>query len=94
MESSHPETLQLLLKDDTIRNARIVSMASNTDNGVKTFGVGPSKHAIPETSAQAKDINTNSAVTRQSDAELFTSVVGVEVGKCVLLDRNLRHAYI
>lgn len=83
MESSHPETLQLLLKDDTIRGARVIS-TGQADTGMKTFGITPARPALPEVPAQTKDITANGSTTRQSDADLFTSVVGVEAGKQVL----------
>lgn len=81
MESSHPETLQLLLKDDTIRGSRIIPTGVTADNGVKTFGMATARPAIQDASPQRKEPSTSGSSVRQSDADLFTSVVGVEGGE-------------
>jgi DNA excision repair protein ERCC-3 len=81
MESSHPETLQLLLKDDTIRSARIVVTSGFPETSVKTFGMGSSRMTTTEPSSQSKDVKANSVPGQQTDVDLFTSVVGVEGGK-------------
>lgn len=80
MESGHPETLQLLLKDDTIRSARVVTTTNAPESNVKTFGLAAPKLAIPESQTQGKD-DTPNGNTRRSDVDLFASVVGVEGGK-------------
>jgi DNA excision repair protein ERCC-3 len=83
VESGHPEALQYLLKDDTIRNARVIPNLNAPDTSMQTFGFTTSKVApaapitIPGTSKEG-----NAAVPgRQSDADLFTAVVGVEAGE-------------
>jgi DNA excision repair protein ERCC-3 len=91
VESSHPEILQLLLKDKTIRDARVVSQANDT-NKVTTFTTtkAPVKGnlVIPGTKdVEKKQEDTSkatpgtSAGVSGSDGDLFTSVVGVEGGK-------------
>ena len=93
MESSHPETLQLLLKDRVIREARLFSVQA--DSSIKSATFTTSKApvrgnlVIPGTKEAEKkgDAITNkfgiaSGPTPHgaSDAELFTSVVGVDAG--------------
>lgn len=92
VESSHPETLQLLLKDKVIREARVISQ--QTDNSIKastfTTAKAPVKGnlVIPGTKEaekkqeEATGNKSGGSTTRAStDAELFTSVVGVDAGK-------------
>ena len=91
VESSHPETLQLLLKDRVIREARLMTV--QTDNSIKAATFTTSKApvkgnlTIPGTkdAEKQKDEAVNgrpgpSAPTKVPDKELFTSVVGVEGG--------------
>lgn len=91
VESSHPETLQLLLKDSIIRDARIISTQTDTSIKAATFTTSkaPVKGnlLIPGTKEgeKKKDEISNgkpATVTASgpSDADLFTSVVGVEAG--------------
>jgi DNA excision repair protein ERCC-3 len=90
VESSHPETLQILLKDKAIRDARVVSQAADA-NKITTFTTAkaPAKGStvIPGT----KDVERKqedpskaapgaSAGASGTDGDLFTSVVGVESG--------------
>lgn len=90
VESSHPETLQLLLKDKSIRDARVVSQAGDT-NKITTFTTAkaPVKGSlvIPGTKDverkqedPSKSTPGASAGVSGSDGDLFTSVVGVENG--------------
>ena len=86
VESSHPETLQLLLKDSMIRDARVHSQP--TDNSIKASTFTTSKApvkgnlVIPGTKdAEKKKDETANGKAPQSDAELFTSVVGVDAGE-------------
>ena len=92
VESNHPETLQLLLKDKVIREARVISQ--QTDNSIKasTFTTvkAPVKGnmVIPGTKdAEKKKEDTTGArpgapvACLSTDADLFTSVVGVDCGK-------------
>lgn len=91
VESSHPETLQLLLKDKIIREARLISTQTDTSIKAATFTTSkaPVKGnlAIPGTkeAEKKKDEPANgkpgAATTRSAaDADLFTSIVGVEAG--------------
>lgn len=90
VESSHPETLQTLLKDDVIRSARVHTQAVDTSIKAATFTTGkvPAKGAliIPGTK-QGEKKKTDSAggasstpVGGTTDTDLFTSVVGVDAG--------------
>lgn len=85
VESSHPETLQLLLKDRVIRDARILT--AQTDNSIKaatfTTAKAPvqSNLAAPGTKEAGKKGDDQANPTPVPNAEdLFTSVVGVEGG--------------
>jgi DNA excision repair protein ERCC-3 len=91
VESSHPETLQLLLKDRVIREARVISQQA--DNSIKaatfTTAKAPVKGnlVIPGTSREAEKKKDETANGRASapggnpdDSDLFTSVVGVDGG--------------
>jgi DNA excision repair protein ERCC-3 len=90
VESSHPDTLQLLLKDKVIREARVISQ--QMDNSIKaatfTTAKAPVKGnlVIPGTKEAEKRkeevASGKPAVsTATADADLFTSVVGVEGGE-------------
>lgn len=92
VESSHPATLQLLLKDKTIREARLITQ--QTDNSIKaatfTTAKAPVKGnlIIPGTkeAEKKKDDGLNgkpvpATAERSGDGDLFTSVVGVDNGK-------------
>jgi DNA excision repair protein ERCC-3 len=91
VESSHPETLQLLLKDRVIREARLVT--AQTDNSIKantfTTSKAPTKGSltIPGTkeAEKKKDDGASAPTNRTNDSDLFTSVVGVESGMWLLL---------
>ncbi len=90
VESNHPETLQTLLKDKVIREARVHS--APTDNSIKaatfTTSKAPTKgnHVIPGTkeTEKKKDEAANGKAANgapHTDADLFTAVVGVDAGK-------------
>ena len=92
VESSHPETLQLLLKDTIIREARIATVSVDTSiksATLTTTSKAPTRSnlVIPGTKeSEKKDDNIDklgSQITSNnpSDADLFTSVVGVDSGK-------------
>ena len=98
VESSHPETLLFLLKDRVIREARLVT--AQIDNSIKaatfTTAKAPVKGnlVIPGTKEAEKkkeDVapgraGPGTSTTRNStDADLFTSVVGVEAGPLPLI---------
>lgn len=91
VESSHPDTLQLLLKDRVIREARVVSQ--QTDNSIRAATFTTSKApvkgnlVIPGTKEAEKKKDDGVASrppgmpgTAPSDADLFTSIVGVDNG--------------
>ncbi|KAL1700342.1 P-loop containing nucleoside triphosphate hydrolase protein [Schizophyllum commune] len=86
IESSHPETLQFLLKDKTIREARVISAQQDTSIKAATFTTSkaPVKGnlVIPGTDKKKDDGKggTVGAVggAAQADADIFSSVVGVE----------------
>lgn len=89
VESSHPATLQILLKDKVIREARVVS--AQTDNSIRANTFTTSKAPVKgnlviagtkEADPQKKEEATQGA----SDADLFTSVVGTENGSYTLLE--------
>ncbi|KAF8623708.1 hypothetical protein AX17_007405 [Amanita inopinata Kibby_2008] len=101
VESSHPETLQILLKDRVIREARIVS--AQVDHSIKAATFTTSKApvkgnlVIPGTkeSEKKKDELANGragATISANDADLFTSVVGVEADEIDEDDENV-HAF-
>lgn len=92
VESSHPETLQLLLKDKVIREARVVSQ--QTDNSIRaatfTTTKAPVKgNLVISGTKEAEKKKDENAVTRAgtsapggtADADLFTSIVGVDNGE-------------
>jgi DNA excision repair protein ERCC-3 len=88
VESSHPETLQVLLKDRVIREARLVP--TQADNSIRVSTFTTSKLPVKGTAAvpgakdaEKKKDDTSGRIgpTTTSDAELFTSVVGVEAGR-------------
>ncbi|KAG6899092.1 hypothetical protein C0993_000996, partial [Termitomyces sp. T159_Od127] len=98
VESSHPETLQLLLKDRVIREARLITV--QTDNSIKAATFTTSKApvkgtlTIPGTKDAEKNKNDagNQVTNRSADADLFTSVVGVESDEIDEDDENV-HAF-
>ncbi|KAI0370381.1 DNA helicase [Pilatotrama ljubarskyi] len=98
VESSHPETLQILLKDKIIREARVHSQP--TDNSIRAATFTTSKApvkgnlVIPGTkeAEKKKDEATNGKTGSKTDAELFTSVVGVENDEVDEDDENV-HAF-
>jgi DNA excision repair protein ERCC-3 len=88
VESSHPDTLQSLLKDRIIREARLIS--APTDHSIKAATFTTSKAptrgnlVIPGTKEAEKrksDVVDGTQNGKPSDVDLFTSVVGVEGGK-------------
>lgn len=92
VESSHPETLQLLLKDRVIREARLFSIQQ--DNSIKATTFTTSKApvkgnlVIPGAREPKKDDSTSGKMpgsgSNAADTNLFTSVVGVESGEYYL----------
>ena len=86
VESSHPETLQFLLKDRVIRDARVTSTNSTNNADASSSFVtskAPMKGSlvIPGTKeAEKRKDGSNTENAARSDADLFTSIVGVEGG--------------
>jgi DNA excision repair protein ERCC-3 len=93
VESSHPETLQLLLKDKVIRDARVISQQNDSSIKAATFTTAkaPVKGNLviagTRESEKKKDEAPNGKLSASSakavnsaDADLFTSVVGVDGG--------------
>ncbi|KAH9057817.1 DNA helicase [Lactarius vividus] len=102
VESSHPETLQHLLKDKTIRDARVVSQTGDA-NKVATFTTAKAPVKGSLTIPGTKDVERKqddaskstpgaSAGASGSDGDLFTSVVGVESDEIDEDDENV-HAF-
>ena len=91
VESSHPETLRLLLKDGVIRDARIISQ--QMDNSIKASTFTTTKAPVKGTlvipwTKDAENLKYDTTThgkagggTHSADADLFTSVVGVNGGK-------------
>ncbi|KAF7312119.1 putative DNA repair helicase ercc3 [Mycena indigotica] len=98
VESSHPETLQILLKDRVIREARVISQ--QMDNSIKantfTTSKAPTKGnlVIPGTSKEAekKKEEGKASTAGLGDNDIFTSVVGVEGDEIEEDDENV-HAF-
>ncbi|EMD34153.1 hypothetical protein CERSUDRAFT_117644 [Gelatoporia subvermispora B] len=98
VESSHPETLQILLKDRVIREARVHSQI--VDNSIKAATFTTSKApvkgnlVIPGTkeAEKRKEDAANGKAGASSEAELFTSVVGVDADEIEEDDDNV-HAF-
>ena len=89
VESSHPETLQFLLKDKVIREARVHS--APVDNSIRAATFTTSKAPVKgnlvipgtkEAEKKKEELANGKGTNGKTDAELFTSVVGVEHGKC------------
>lgn len=89
VESSHPDILQKLLRDAVIQDARVISV--QTDNSIKgntfTTSKAPVKGnlVIPGTNKEVDKSNDGVAKGKRDNADLFTSVVGVEGGALPLL---------
>ena len=84
IESSHPDTLQHLLKDSVIREARVIPQQSQQPGDAVTAALmtskAPSKAGlvipgIKEAGAGGKEV---ADANKQSDTDLFTSIVGLE----------------
>ncbi|KAL1949304.1 hypothetical protein VTO73DRAFT_8185 [Trametes versicolor] len=99
VESSHPETLQILLKDKIIREARVHTQVVDTSIRAATFTTSkaPVKGnlvipGIKEGEKKKDDLLTNGKNGSKTDAELFTSVVGVDNDEVDEDDDNV-HAF-
>ena len=85
IESSHPDTLQFLLKDAVIREARVVPQGAVESSNALTTSKAPTRGSlvIPGTKEAGAGPQTNgndADARKQTDADLFTSVVGVDNG--------------
>lgn len=88
VESSHPETLQILLKDKTIREARVHSQAVDTSIKAATFTTGkaPVKGNLVIPGTKPAENKKGEASNGKSGAvDLFASVVGVDAGMLISL---------
>jgi DNA excision repair protein ERCC-3 len=77
VESSHPETIQILLKDGVIRGARVIedSNAESTSTASKGKKSGDAPPAIP-----VPDLTPAASNERQAQ-DVFSAVIGVDRGK-------------
>ncbi|TFY82882.1 hypothetical protein EWM64_g1136 [Hericium alpestre] len=102
VESSHPETLQFLLKDKIIRDARVVSQPTES-NKMTTFTTAkaPVKgNLVIAGTKEAEKKKDDAAKTKEpfatggpnADVDLFTSVVGVDADEIDEDDENV-HAF-
>lgn len=82
IESSHPDTLQFLLKDSVIRDARVIPQQQPGDvvSTALMTSKAPTKSGlvIPGTKESGAGGQNAADGKRQTDADLFTSVVGVD----------------
>ena len=99
VESPHPDTLQYLLKDSIIREARVLHPVGVDQH--KTDALAFSKNtakalAVPGVKEQEKKADGSAAVDtrKQADADLFTSVVGVDGGESNQVVGNTLLTYI
>lgn len=88
--------LQILLKDSTIRDARVVSTVDTNSNKVATFTTAkaPTRAGlvIPGTEEAKKGKDDPTKATAGGDEALFSSVVGVEGDEIEEDDDNV-HAF-
>lgn len=89
IESTHPATLQFLLKDQVIREARVIPTQAGPEKTTVTGMAGltiskaPVKGSLVIPGTNKPGETTEAATTdarKQTDADLFTSVVGVDNG--------------
>ncbi|KAL5511049.1 SSL2 [Sanghuangporus vaninii] len=100
IESSHPDTLQHLLKDPIIRGARVIPQHTSQPGDAITAALmttkAPTKAGLvipgtKEAGAGGQAPDTGGA-NKQSDSDLFTSVVGVDNDEIDEDDDNV-HAF-
>lgn len=77
VESSHPDTLQFLLKDRIIREARVTTPQIDTSIKASTFITKPSTQSQVTSDS---DTTGEGIINKNTGVNLFTSVVGVEGG--------------
>jgi DNA excision repair protein ERCC-3 len=73
VESSHPETIQMLLKNPVIRGARVIE-----DSNAESTTTTSKGNALPATSAP--DPTTVASNEKQAQ-DVFSAVIGVDRGK-------------
>lgn len=87
VESTHADILQNLLKDNTIRHARVNASAPVESNSLSTAKALVAKPQPVPTPAKDGEAAGNAAATGRAgtnapdDADLFTAVVGVDKGE-------------
>lgn len=87
IESTHPEVLQLLLKDSLIRDARVVAPVGDAVAGTGTNGLITSKApkkgdvVIAGTKPAAPGADPAGAGDKPTVDDLFASVIGVQSGE-------------
>jgi DNA excision repair protein ERCC-3 len=99
VESSHPDTLQMLLKDEIINSARKKISVDASAAGALTMAKAPHRGnlVIPGTKDTDKPKEDGGRETlgpsKPSEVDLFTSVVGVESGKNIFRAKPRESAY-
>lgn len=84
VESTHADILQNLLKDNTIRHARVVAPVSVEPNSLSTAKALVAKPQVVPTPAKDGETTGNAAAAGRAgtnapdDTDLFTAVVGVD----------------
>jgi DNA excision repair protein ERCC-3 len=86
VESTHADILQNLLKDNTIRHARVIApppVESNNLSNAKALVAKP--HVVPTPAKEGEAAGNaapagRAATNAPDDADLFTAVVGVDKG--------------
>lgn len=77
VESSHPETIQLLLKDGVIRGARVTEEITDPASTANTSaGAKKTVEAVPVANAPA-----NAASDAKAAQDVFAAVIGADRGK-------------
>ena len=80
IESSHPETLQFLLKDNVIREARVIPQQQPGDvvSAALMTSKAPTKAGLVIPGTKEGGTGNQNADGKKQDADLFTSVVGID----------------
>lgn len=83
LESTHPEVLQILLKDDIIRNARLISGPAdpNATSTALLTSKAPKKSDTVIAGTKPSNTASNGDALKTPADDLFASVVGVQSGK-------------
>ncbi|GJJ08271.1 transcription factor TFIIH complex ERCC-3subunit [Clathrus columnatus] len=95
VESNHPDTLQMLLKDHIISASR-KKLSDTTGSGPLTISKAPQRGnlVIPGTKEvdKSKDDKSTDAANKSTGTDLFTAVIGVENDEIDEEDENV-HAF-